>query len=46
MGGADCRRKDHYPGPVYGGGDRQGWNGASYFGSGEDGNGEADGLIG
>ena len=32
--------------PVYGGGDRQGWNGASYFGSGEDGNGEADGLIG
>lgn len=46
VGGADCRRKDHYPGPVYGGGDRQGWNGASYFGSGEDGNGEADGLIG
>lgn len=24
----------------------KGWNGASYFGSGEDGNGEADGLIG
>ena len=46
VGGTGCRRKDHYPGPVYGGGDRQGWNGASYFGSGEDGNGEADGLIG
>lgn len=45
-GGTGCRRKDHYPGPVYGSGDRQGWNGASYFGSGEDGNGEADGLIG
>lgn len=46
VGGTGCRRKDHYPGPVYGSGDRQGWNGASYFGSGEDGNGEADGLIG
>ena len=46
VGGTGCRWKDHYPGPVYGSGDRQGWNGASYFGSGEDGNGEADGLIG